>query len=56
MGASTQPTKPMKTNNRNRTTSSLDFGDALNMTLAGVVAHQSALKGGEWMTIPQYDL
>ncbi|MDG1671772.1 MAG: gfo/Idh/MocA family oxidoreductase, partial [Akkermansiaceae bacterium] len=34
----------------------VDIGDALNMTLAGVVAHQSALKGGEWMTIPQYDL
>ena len=31
-------------------------GDALNMTLAGVVAHQSALKGGDWMKIPQYDL
>ena len=31
-------------------------GDALNMTLAGVIAHQSALKGGEWMKIPQYDL
>ncbi|MEN8772474.1 MAG: Gfo/Idh/MocA family oxidoreductase [Akkermansiaceae bacterium] len=31
-------------------------GDALNMTLAGIVAHQSALKGGEWMKIPQYDL
>jgi predicted dehydrogenase len=34
----------------------VDVGDALNMTLAGVIAHQSALKGGEWMTIPQYDL
>ncbi len=32
------------------------IGDALNMTLAGVVAHQSALKDGEWMNIPQYDL
>ena len=31
-------------------------GDALNMTLAGVMAHKSALKGGEWMKIPQYDL
>lgn len=31
-------------------------GDALNMTLAGVIAHKSALKGGEWMKIPQYDL
>ena len=34
----------------------VDVGDALNMTLAGVIAHQSALKGGEWMKIPQYDL
>ena len=31
-------------------------GDALNMTLGGVMAHKSALKGGEWMKIPQYDL
>jgi predicted dehydrogenase len=31
-------------------------GDALNMTLAGVIAHKSALKGGEWMKIPQYTL
>ena len=31
-------------------------GDALNMTLGGVIAHKSALKGGEWMKIPQYDL
>jgi len=29
---------------------------ALNMTVAGVVAHQSALKDGEWLKIPQYDL
>ncbi|NTU73152.1 gfo/Idh/MocA family oxidoreductase, partial [Candidatus Roizmanbacteria bacterium] len=27
---------------------------ALNMTVAGIVAHQSALKGGERMKIPQY--
>jgi len=33
----------------------VDIGDALNMTLSGVIAHQSALKGGEWMRIPQYD-
>lgn len=32
------------------------IGDALNMTLAGTVAHKSALKGGEWMKIPQFDL
>ena len=30
--------------------------EALNMTLAGVIAHQSALKGGEWMKIPQYKI
>jgi Oxidoreductase family, NAD-binding Rossmann fold len=29
---------------------------ALNMTVAGVVAHQSALKDGELMKIPQYTL
>jgi hypothetical protein len=34
----------------------VDVGDALNMTLAGVIAHQSALKGGEWMKVPQYAL
>lgn len=39
----------------NRKTS-VDICDALNMTLAGVVAHQSALKGGEWMKIPQFKL
>jgi predicted dehydrogenase len=32
----------------------VDVSEALNMTLAGVIAHQSALKGGEWMKIPQY--
>ena len=34
----------------------VDVSEALNMTLAGVVAHQSALKGGQWMKIPQYAL
>lgn len=29
---------------------------ALNMTVAGIVAHQSALKGGELMKIPQFKL
>jgi predicted dehydrogenase len=29
---------------------------ALNMTVSGIVAHQSALKGGELMKIPQYTL
>ena len=28
---------------------------ALNMTVAGIVAHQSALKGGELMKIPQFN-
>ena len=32
----------------------VDVGDALNMTMAGIVAHQSALKGGEWLKIPQF--
>ena len=34
----------------------VDAARALNMTVAGVVAHQSALKGGELMKIPQYRL
>ena len=34
----------------------VDVSEALNMTLAGVIAHQSALKGGEWMKIPQYQM
>ncbi len=34
----------------------VDVCDALNMTVAGVVAHQSALKDGEWMKIPQFAL
>jgi hypothetical protein len=29
---------------------------ALNMTVAGIVAHQSALKDGELLKIPQYQL
>ena len=32
----------------------IDIAWALNMTVAGVVAHQSALKNGELMKIPQY--
>ena len=32
----------------------VDICQALNMTVAGIVAHQSALKDGEWMKIPQY--
>ena len=34
----------------------VNIGDSLNMTMAGVIAHQSALKDGEWMKIPQYEL
>lgn len=34
----------------------VDIGAALNMTLAGVLAHSSAMKEGEWLKIPQYDL
>ena len=34
----------------------IDVAMALNMTIAGVVAHQSALKGGELLKIPQYSL
>ena len=35
---------------------SVDVVAALNMTVAGVVSHQSALKDGELMKIPQYTL
>jgi hypothetical protein len=34
----------------------IDILQALNMTVAGIVAHQSALKDGELMKIPQYRL
>ncbi len=34
----------------------VDIAMALNMTVAGIVAHQSALKGGETIKIPQYRL
>lgn len=33
----------------------VDISEALNMTMAGVVAHQSAQNDGEWMKVPQYD-
>lgn len=36
--------------------SEIDIDKALNMTVAGIVAHQSALKDGELMKIPQYKL
>lgn len=32
----------------------VDIAWALNMTVSGIVAHQSALKGGELLKIPQY--
>jgi len=34
----------------------VDIEMALNMTVAGIVAHRSALKDGELMKIPQYKL
>ena len=32
----------------------VDVVAALNMTVSGIVAHQSAMKDGERMKIPQY--
>ncbi|MBL9137127.1 MAG: Gfo/Idh/MocA family oxidoreductase [Verrucomicrobiales bacterium] len=32
----------------------VDIAMALHMTVAGIVAHLSALKGGEWLKIPEY--
>lgn len=32
----------------------VDISQALNMTVAGIVAHQSAVKGGELLKMPQY--
>ncbi|MGL6226973.1 MAG: hypothetical protein ACRC10_10170 [Thermoguttaceae bacterium] len=32
----------------------IDVADALNMTVPGIIAHQSALKDGELLKIPQY--
>jgi len=34
----------------------VDISQALNLTLPGVIAHKSALKGGEWIKIPQFEL
>jgi len=34
----------------------VDIAQSLNMTVAGIVAHQSALKDGELLKIPQYHL
>ncbi len=32
----------------------VDISLALNLTVGGIVAHQSALRDGEWLKIPQY--
>ena len=32
----------------------VDVATALNLTVGGIVAHQSAMKGGEWLKIPQF--
>jgi predicted dehydrogenase len=32
----------------------VDIVAALNMTVPGIVAHESAMRGGEWLKIPQY--
>ena len=32
----------------------VDVAAALNMTVPGVIAHQSALKGGETLKVPQF--
>ena len=34
----------------------IDIDKALNMTVAGIIAHKSAQKDGEPMKIPQYKL
>ena len=34
----------------------VDVAQSLNMTVSGIVAHQSALKDGELLKIPQYEL
>lgn len=33
----------------------IDIGMSLNLTVGGIVAHQSALKNGEWMKVPQFN-
>ena len=35
---------------------SVDIAHALNMTVAGIIAHQSAMKDGELLKIPQYTI
>lgn len=34
----------------------VDVAMALNMTVGGIVAHQSAMKGGELLKVPQFEL
>ena len=34
----------------------IDIAQSLNMTVGGIVAHESELKNGELMKIPQYVL
>ena len=34
----------------------VDIAQSLNMTVSGIVAHESALRGGELLKIPQYSL
>ena len=34
----------------------LDVAHALNMTVPGIIAHESALHNGEWMKVPQFML
>jgi predicted dehydrogenase len=34
----------------------VDVAQALNMTAAGIIAHESAMKGGELLKIPQFKL
>src|SRR5690606_31299176 len=32
----------------------IDIATALNMTVSGIVAHESAMRDGEWLKIPHY--
>lgn len=34
----------------------LDVAHALNMTVPGIIAHESALRDGEWMKVPRFHL
>jgi hypothetical protein len=39
----------------NKRRPSVDIHEALAYTVPGIVAHQSALKGGERMKVPSFD-